>query len=315
VAVDLTISIVNTNNRDLLRNCLRSIFENTHHLSLEVVVVDNVCIDGSADMVKAEFPQVKLILNQRRLRFCANHNQALKPSQGRYLLILNEDTVVTPGAFDAVVEFMDGHPRVGIAGVTLLNPDGSLQWSYADFPNLLSSFLYATTLTRLSHKYPHYPLLPDDQPMSVDWVSGACLFVRRETISDIGYLDEQFLIYYEETDWCYRARQAGWDVCYLPGVEIYHWQGQSTSQERSRRRFRVNRSRLLFFRKHYSTLSAFSFRVILVVTSLLRLAYWLPRRLWDKRELARQEVVYNWRTVLISIVRDDLFDGELFQMN
>jgi GT2 family glycosyltransferase len=317
MSVDLTISIVNTNNRDLLCECLRSVFENTRRTSLEVYVVDNVCTDGSAGMVRAEFPQAKLIVNERRLRFCANHNQALRRGQGRYLLILNEDTVVPPGAFDTLVEFMDATPGAGIAGATILNPNGTVQVSHKGFPTLFSSLMLATTLSRFLHEglYPNNPVPENGRPIVVDWMSGACLLIRRETMDEIGLLDEQFLIYAEETDWCYRAKKAGWEVYYLPAVEILHWGGQSTSQQRARRRFRINRSNLLFFRKHCGTLSTFGLRSILVITSLARLLLWIPRYLlrWD--EAARLEAVYNWRTVLISTMRDDLFDGELFEMD
>jgi len=317
VKVDLTVSIVNTNNRDLLRECLRSLFEGTRRISLEVYVVDNGCTDGSAEMVEREFPQAHLIRNPRRLRFCANHNQVLRQGQGRYLLILNEDTVVPPGTFDDMVAFMDAHPQAGAAGVTVLNPDGTLQVSYADFPTLFSRFVLALSLNRFvrSGLYPYYPLPEDRQPIEVDWTSGACLLVRQEAMAQAGLMDEEFLIYDEETDWCYRIKKAGWNIYYLPGVSIYHYQGKATSQARPRRRFRINRSALLFFRRHYGWLRTLGLRMILLFTSLGRLTIWGPLHLlrWQ-RPLARMEVVYNWRTTLISLWRDDMFDAELYQI-
>lgn len=318
VKVDLTVSIVNTNNRDLLRECLRSLFEGTQRISLEVYVVDNACTDGSAEMVEREFPQVRLIRNSRRFRFCANHNQALQRGAGRYLLILNEDTVIPAGAFDDLVALMDAHPEVGAAGVTVLNPDGTLQYTYADFPTLFSQFTLVLSLNRFlrAGHFPFHPLPSESsQPIEADWVYGACMLVRRETMDQAGLLDEEFLIYAEETDWCYRIKEAGWKVYFVPGVCIYHYKGQSTSQERARKRFRINRSALLFFRKHYCALPTLGLRLILLLTSIPRALVWLPWCLiGGRKQMARQEVIYNWRTVLISLFRDDMFDGELLQI-
>lgn len=313
----MTVSIVNTNNRDLLRSCLHSVLDGTQRVSLETYVVDNACTDGSAEMVQREFPGVHLIRNTRRLRFCANHNQVLERGRGRYLLILNEDTVIPPGSFDRLVAFVDTHPDAGAAGVKVLNPDGTLQYSYARFPSLRASLLLALSLNRRLNggHYPFYPPAADCQPRQVDWTNGACLLVRREAIQHAGLLDESFLIYAEETDWCYRIRQAGWNVYYVPDVSIYHYQGQATSQARPRRRFRINRSALLFFRKHYGRLRTLALRLLLLATSLGRLLIWGPLYLlgW-RRPLARLEVIYNWRSVLISVWQDDLFDGELLEM-
>ena len=315
--VDLTVSIVNTNNRDLLRDCLRSLFESTQSISLEVFVVDNACTDGSAEMVEQEFPQVHLILNPHRLRFCANHNQVLRRGTGRYLLILNEDTVIPPNAFDKLVAFMDSHPEAGAAGVTMLNPDGTIQYTYAGFPSLRSCLMLMLSLNRLLNEghYPFFPRPEDGKPREVDWTNGACLLVRREAMEQVGLLNEEFLIYAEETDWCYRIKKAGWKIHYLPEVSIYHYQGKATSQARPRRRFRINRSNLLFFRKHYGWLRTLTLRFVLLLTSLGRLLVWGPLYLlgW-RRSLAHLEVVYNWRGMLISLWRDDMFDAELYQM-
>ncbi|MGQ9626025.1 MAG: glycosyltransferase family 2 protein [Anaerolineae bacterium] len=317
MGADLTISIINTNNRDLLRTCLRTLFDNTRRVSMEVYVVDNACTDGSAEMVEREFPQVHLIRNTTRLRFCANHNQVLRRGTGRYLLILNEDTEITPGAFDDLVAFMDAHPGAGASGVTVLNPDGTLQVSYADFPTLFSQFVLAFSLNRFLRGglYPYYSLPKDGQLVETDWVSGACLLVRREAMAQAGLLDENFLIYSEEIDWCYRIKKAGWKVYFVPDVRIYHHQGKGTSQDRPRRRFRLNRSALLFFRKHYGLILALALRLVLLSASFLRLSMWIPFYLigWHKQK-ARLEVIYNWRTVLISLFRDDMFDSELLQV-
>ncbi len=317
MAVDLSVSIINTENHDLLRECLRSIFEGTKDASLEVFVVENASSDGSAEMVAREFPQVRLIRNKRRLRFCANHNQVLRRAEGRHLLILNEDTIIPPRTLDQIVSFMDAHPDAGAVGVTIRHPDGSLQYSHARFPSLLSTTLLALSLNRFFQNghYPFYSLSDDLAPREVDWANGACLAVRREILDDVGLLDESLLIYGEETDWCYRIRKAGWKVYYLPGVHIFHYQGKSTSQDRPRRRFRINRSAIYFFRKHYGWPRVLALRAMLIATSLARLLLWAPFALWRRhRRRARLEATYNWRTMLISLFRDDLFDHELLEM-
>jgi len=317
MAVDISVSIINTDNRDLLRECLRSIFEGTQHASLEVFVVDNASRDGSAEMVSQEFPGVRLIRNERRLRFCANHNRVLRMAGGRHILILNEDTIIPPGTFDRVVAFMDAEKDAGAVGLTIRNPDGSLQYSYARFPSLLSTTLLALSANRWFQDghYPFHRLPPDGHPREVDWTNGACLAVRREAFEEVGLLDEGLLIYGEETDWCYRLRKAGWKVYYLPDVSIYHYQGKSTSQERPRRRFRINRSAIYFFRKHYRWPNILALRAMLFATSLARLLLWAPIGVWRRhRRRARLEMIYNWRTIMISLLRDDMFDHELVEI-
>lgn len=305
--IDLTISVINTNNRELLRACLQSIFQNTQRISLEVYVVDNACTDGSVEMVKREFPQVKLVHNQTRLGFCANHNQVLKVGTGRYLLILNEDTVILPAALKCMVEFMDNHPAAGILGPMLLNEDGSFQASYADFPTLLSELLAMTGLATVLHGayFPSHPPARSQQLCTVDWVGGACLMIRRETMEQIELLDESFVVYSEEKDWCYRAKQAGWEVYYLPQARVIHLGGRAwkqldnleEAQHRVRRRFRLTKSKLLFFRKHYGRLSEILLRLVLLSTSLVKAGGWFCVSLLGHRdqEIAQVEAHAHWR--------------------
>jgi len=315
---DLTVSIINTNNRDLLRQCLTTLFENTHGISMEVYVVDNVCTDGSAEMVRADFPEVRLLQNETRLRFCANHNQVLREARGRILLILNEDTEITPHALDDLVAFMDEHPDAGVTGVAVLNPDGTLQGSYNEFPTLFSRLVMALGLNRLGEDafYPFHPLPADGNAVETDWVGGACLAVRAEAAEQAGLMNEAFLIYDEETDWCYRMKSMGWKVYFVPSVRIVHYQGKGTNQERPRRRFRINRSALLFFKTHYGALSTLGLKLVFVLTSLGRIIVWTPLYGWGRRrERAALELKYNWRTILICLTRDDRYDGELFVMS
>lgn len=309
MAVDLTVSIINTNNKDLLRVCLNSLFENTRRLSLKVYVVDNACTDGSAEMVETGFPQVKLIRNKKRLGFCANHNQVLRIGQGRYLCILNEDTEILPGAFDLMVEFMDNHPSAGAVGPMSLNVDGSFQASYSDFPTLWICLLQAAGVARylLGPYHPSYPPEQSQEPRSVDWVGGVCLMVRREALKQVGLLDEDFFVYGEETDWCYRMHQAGWQIWYLPSAQIRHWWERAWSQQspdsrvhRARTRVRLGRSHFVFLKKHYGHLQANVYRVLFAAVMFMRIIIlsvqfvFVPdvRSTWGKQLQAYREGIW-----------------------
>lgn len=212
--------------------------------SLEVFVVDNASDDGSVAMVRKRFPWVRLIENEENVGFARANNQAIRLATSRYILLLNSDTVLQPGALRAMVAFMDAHPTVGALGPRLLNEDRSFQGSYADFPTFWSAVL-GTDFRR--HARPCH----DGEALLVDAVSGACIMARREAVAVVGGLDEDYHLFVEEVDWCYRIRQAGWQVCHLPTAQIVHLLGRS---RRSRSWFsylNLHRSRLLFFRKHY----------------------------------------------------------------
>lgn len=268
----LSIVIVNWNTRDLLRGCLQSVFANVEGLPLEVFVVDNGSSDGSPDMVKECFPLVRLMENGRNLGFSRANNRALLEAAGEYCVLLNSDTVVLPGSLDAVVACMQGHPDVGIAGVQLLNPDGSRQNSIAAFPSLLTELFNKSLLRRmLPEKYPgkehRFP-----GPVDVDSVIGACLFVRRKAMDEVGLMDEEYFFFFEETDWCLRFRKAGWRVIHCPGATVVHLQGKSAGKANVRARIEYYRSRYLFFRKHLSPVASILLKSGLIAKAVVSLA-------------------------------------------
>ena len=275
--VDLSIVIVNWNTRELLADCLESIFENVHDLAYEVLVVDNASSDGSADMVRRRFPQARLIENEQNVGFARANNQAIRCSMGRYVLLLNSDTLTLPDSFLDMCRFLDAHPHVGIVGGTLLNPDGSFQASYADFPSLVSEAFLITGLSRVvySRYFPSHPPSENSLPKSVDWVGGACLMARRSAIEEVGLLDEDYFMYSEEMDWCYRMKRRGWEVYYLPTARVIHVQGQSIRQAPYKQRVYLYSSKIRFFRKHYGLLTVTCLRAIVTAASLARAAYWL----------------------------------------
>ena len=273
----LSISLVNTNNCKLLGVCLHSLYDVDHGVEFETILVDNVSTDGSAEMVRTEFPQVKLIENTGRKGFAANHNQAIAASQGEHVFVLNEDTVVHPGALKALCDFLDTHPDVGAVGPRLENPDGTLQKSCYRFPSPLR--VVAENLLLVA-AFPNNPMWGDyrafahDELRYVDFVSGAAFLVRREVIEKTGALDDGFFIYAEETDWQLRMHKDGWKVAFLPDVTIVHYGGQSSVAIKDRQFCEFHRSQLRFMRKHYGPVMELVNRVSMCVGAVLRMTIW-----------------------------------------
>jgi len=314
--LDLSIVIVNWNVRDLLRRCLHSILADlqTHRFAdlqtcrFEIIVVDNASTDSSVEMVRREFPQVHLIASEVNLGYTGGNNQGIAASQGRYILLLNPDTEVVGDALPTMVAYMDAHPDVGALGPQLLNPDGSVQSSRRRFPTLGTALVESTVIqqwwpdNRILRRY-YVQDRPDDAISEVDWVTGACILLRRQAVEQVGPLDDAFFMYSEELDWCRRARDAGWKVVYLPTAQVIHHEGKSSEQVMPLRHVRFQRSKIHYFRKHHgrwagTLLHAFlllNYAYLLVVESLK----WL---VGHKREL-RAERVRAYSEVLRSGLR------------
>jgi GT2 family glycosyltransferase len=248
--IDLSIVIVSWNTKEYLLPCLTSIFEKGQRMGSEVILVDNGSYDGSGSEVKKIFPSVHLIQNQKNLGFSKAVNQGVQKASGKYVLLLNPDTTVKDGAIERLVLFMDAHSDVGVAGVQLLNSDGSKQSSIANFPSLATELFNKSLLRwffpkRFPGKGRNY-----SEPVEVDSVIGACMVVRREAIEQVGLLDEDYFLFLEETDWCYRIKRASWKVYHVPQAEVYHFQGKSAEAERKRAKVEYYRSRYLFFKKN-----------------------------------------------------------------
>jgi GT2 family glycosyltransferase len=245
---DVSIILVNWNTRDLLLDCLAAVPAAIGHLSAEIYVVDNGSSDDSVGAVQSQHPQIHVITNARNIGFAAANNQAIQLARGRHILLLNSDTIALPGSIETLVDFIDAHPCVGIVGARLLNRDKTLQPSWASFPTIWSELLGKNF--RIRHTYPTHD---GSVAYAVDWVSGACLLIRREAIEQVGLLDELFFMYSEEADWCFRIRQHGWTICYYPGAQVIHLGGHSSRLDSMRMKAQLYRSKLLFFRKHYGS--------------------------------------------------------------
>ena len=204
--VDLSINIVSWNTKEYLLPCIDSILQEKGSIPMEIIVIDNGSRDRSGEEVKRQFPGIHLIENGRNLGFAKAVNQGLRVSSGRYLLLLNPDTQLRQGAIENLVSFMGRHAEAGIAGAQLLNEDGSKQNSIANFPSLATELLNKSVLRRVfPRRFPGrdrvYP-----EPIEVDSVIGACMMVRREALDQVGFLDEDYFLFLEETDWCYRMK-------------------------------------------------------------------------------------------------------------
>jgi len=249
---DISVSVVNTNNRDLLLSCLDSLHASiAPEVEVEIIVLDNASEDGSVEAVRERFPGVRLIAQRFRAGFGANHNVIIGTSVGRYVYVLNEDTTSDDWGFARLVEEMDAHPRTAALGPRLVYPDGGHQRSAWRFPTPAVSLLGLPTLGRVG-----VDQSKGTRPRSVDWVAGAALLLRREALDRVGLFDEGFFIYFEEVDLCLRLRRAGWDVRYLPGVTVVHHESQFSVDMPERQINEMWRGRRHYWRKHHSAAGA-----------------------------------------------------------
>lgn len=279
---DLSIIIVNWNTVGILVDCLVSIEETTNNLELEIIVVDNASSDGSPDHVREYFPHVKLMANTDNVGFARANNQALRVMTGRLALLLNSDTIVKNGALEAMVKFMDEWPQAGIIGNRLLNKDGSHQESWAAFPSLSSELLGKNFRTKKKVAQDTY---------EVDWIGGASLLIRPEVCEQIGLLDEDFFMYSEETDWCYRVKEVGWQIYYLDYAPIIHLGGGSASRASAKQLLRLYRSKIRFFDKHYGAIKTNALIYGVVGANMLGLARSVVQRKGTDHITARWQLI------------------------
>ena len=292
---ELSIILVSWNNRSYLEQCLDSLYKSELQSRFDVVLVDNGSTDGTQALLQEKYPQVKLIMNDYNVGLSKASNQGIRATQGRYVLLLNDDTLVNGPSLDSLMEYMDSHSEAGAIGGQLLNPDGSIQSCYNHFPSLYEEFLISTRLGPLF--WDGYPgILESKEIKSVDWIGSACLLLRRAALEKVGLLDEEFFIYGDEADLQYRLKRAGWHVYYLPQVTTVHFGGRSLT--RWRRRKMVYRGHMLFFRKNYGWFRTGLLRVMLAGLSLAKILIWGVAIVFSHlRERARKELDSNLEVV------------------
>jgi GT2 family glycosyltransferase len=292
---DLSVSIATTNHRDMLRDCVRSVFEGIERVTIEVFVIDSGSTDGTVEMLRREFPQVHVITNDRFPGFSAAHNQALHRSTGRHVMILNDDTVVHHAALDRLVAFLDDHEEAGAVGPRLLNEDGTHQRSsYVGFPTPWSelytraapiSWIWGRKRERVpdgTDYIDHFGVYNGNRlgTRRVKHLMGAAIAVPRTVLEQVGYLDEGFFLSYEDQDWCKRIEDAGWQVIYFPEAVITHFGNVSTRHvEQFSDIFLASRHR--FQRKHFGPMSAALVRPLFNAIALVN-------KVWSKALVARR---------------------------
>jgi GT2 family glycosyltransferase len=287
IVVDISIIIVNRNTKELLLACIRSIYATVPPLSFEILLADNASSDGSVDAVNNAFPDVYCIKNASNLGFAKANNLAIRRARGRYVALLNTDTVLTPSALATIVNFMDGNRDVAICGGQLLNGDGSLQNSIASVPTLATELLNKSLLRLLFPK--RYPGKERrvESPMEIESVIGACMVVSKRAIDRAGLLDESYFFFFEETDWCLSMKKNGWRVFFHPHARIYHLQGQTAKKNAAAARIEYWKSRYVFFQKHYSPLKVMFLRLGLFIKLCVSLVLQLIASLVSRNARAR----------------------------
>lgn len=272
----IDIIIVNYNSTDYLIKCLESVYAVLESFPATIRIQDNASTDGVERIVE-RFPAVILTRNEHNLGFGAAVNQALRQSLSPYIILLNPDSYVLKDFFHNIVEFMEKNPRIAIAGPRILDSDGSVQGSARSFPTALTSLFGRSSL--LSRLFPNNPITSANlltsrcdgvNPMEVDWVSGACMIVRRKAIKEVGVFDERFFMYWEDADWCQRMRDAGWKVVYFPRASVVHYVGGSSNQIVFKSQIAFHKSAYLLFEKHNPS-APFVLKIVVMIGLFYRL--------------------------------------------
>lgn len=299
---DLSIVIVTWNAKQVLLDCLESIQRELHgrtdagRIETETLVVDNGSHDGSVAAVRERYPWAEVIALPENIGFAAGNNVGLRRAKGRHALLLNSDTVVLPDALETCVRYLDAHPDVGAAGLQLLNPDRSKQNCIHNYPGLLTEIVPKGVLETLwPRRYPSKRYV-HAQPIDVEAVLGACLFVRREVMEAVGPMPEDYFFFLEETDWCFQIARAGWRVVHVPDAEVIHIFGASTKKKvPAETRIEYHRSLYHFFRKNRGWFPALLIVTIRVLKALLYVALGAPIALFPGR--GRERWLQDWQVL------------------
>lgn len=298
---DLSIIIVSWNVADLLAACLDSILAGDT-TGVEIIVVDSASADHTVTVIQQRYPQVRLIAQSENLGFVRCNNIGLREARGRYMLLLNPDTEIIDSALAQMVQYMDAHPEIGIIGPQTLNTDGTTQSTRRRFPTLALAFFESTWLQPYAPKHMLDRYYVTDQPndgvFEVDWVQGSALMARREVYEQIGGLDEGYIMFSEELDWCRRAKDAGWRAAYLGTAKIIHHGGKSTDQVVARRHIHFQESKLRYFRKFHGPFAASGLRLFLLASYVWQIALEGGKGLLGhKRDLRRERVKQYWQVL------------------
>ncbi len=282
---DLSVIVVTHNRTELALTTLRSARAAAAGLDVQWLVVDSGSTDGTADAIERELPEMQ-VLRAENAGFAAANNRALPLATGRYVLLLNPDVEIASGTFSELVAALDARPRVGVASVIQQGSDAELQYSIRNYPSPRSAVGEALGLPWAGWREEERRPARYSSEGAADWLVGAFLIARAEAVADVGPLDERFFLYSEETDWCYRAREAGWEVRHLPQMTVTH---HNTTSTRPDLVAQLSWAKLLFARKHYRRGSAAAIRLALAVRHVLRVAVLMLRVRQQPGERLRAE--------------------------
>jgi GT2 family glycosyltransferase len=255
--MDISIIIVSYNTCKLTINTLNSISGSQFLYQYEIILIDNASNDSSVSEIKKRYPQITIIENNQNFGYSRANNQGILLAKGRYILLLNSDTIINEETLQAMLAFMDSNPTIGASGCKIVLPDGSLDKACRrGFPTPSASFYYAFGISKLFPNIPRFnqyqlSYLDPDKDYPVDCLVGAFMMVRREVIDQVGMLDEDFFMYGEDIDWCYRIKEAGWGIHYYPYTKIIHYKGASSRKKPYKIIYEFHRAMWLFHRKHY----------------------------------------------------------------
>ncbi len=262
----LSIIIVNYNARNYLKDCISSIKKNVNSDIFEIILVDNDSSDGSVEYIQEQFPEIDIISHKKNLGYAVGNNRGIKKSKGRYILFLNPDTIVFDEAIHFLLKELENNRNAGAVGPALFKGKNKYQISFGKKVNFIFE-VFQKCFFNLYYKLKlkHFSLKKE-----VGWLSGACLMVRKSILDDIGYFDEQFFLYFEDIDLCYRIREEGWKIYYFPRAKVFHEGGASTSLLNFSFRYEYRKSQIYFYKKHNSKLSFILLQCYLFLFSLLQ---------------------------------------------
>jgi GT2 family glycosyltransferase len=299
---DVSIIIVSWNVAQLLQDCLQSVYDTTPHLSLEVIAVDSASSDDTVQVIQSKFPQVMLLAQTENVGFTRGNNIGLAVARGRHVFLLNPDTVILGDTIGQMVAYLDKNPTVGIVGPHTLNTDMTHQSTRRRFPTIGTAFFESTWLEGIAprHILDRYYVrdLADDAVNSVDWVQGSALMARREVYDQIGGLDEGYVMFWEELDWCKRAKLAGWGVAYLGTSKIVHHGGKSTDQAGARKHIHFQESKLRYYKKFHGAIFALLLRIFLLLNYTWQIMVeGIKALLGSKRTMRRERITIYWQVL------------------
>ncbi|MCK5271062.1 MAG: glycosyltransferase family 2 protein [Sedimentisphaerales bacterium] len=301
--MDVSVVIVNWNTKALLHDCLVSVLEQAGDVDYEIIVVDNASSDGSADMVQSDFPDVTLVVELANRGYAAGVNAGIRVAQGRYVLVLNSDILFCDAAIARTVRYADTHPEAAVVGCQVRENQEKAQMTCFGFPGLLNLFLRVSGLAMCFKKNRFFGRedmrwWQRDTEREVDVISGMFMLVRRKAIDEVGLMDEDYFLYCEETDWCYRFSRAGWKMLFWPGASIIHLDGggHSSKTDRLKLKIQMQKSILLFLQKHYGIVASCAGRVLLSFHAACKYIVCAALSAWGRirgrnvdRELAEKE--------------------------